>query len=54
MRANSKLLAWAGVGLTIGIAAIAAALYIGTLPAPPIATDPGIKVWDASDGKKEP
>ena len=50
MRANSKLLAWAGVGLTIGIAAIAAALYIGG----PAKTDPGIKVWDASDGKKEP
>ena len=52
-----KLLAWAGVSLALGITAIAAALYSGSPVAGPAiapAADPGIKVWDASDGKKEP
>ena len=57
MRANPALLAWASFGLAIGITAIGIALYSGAPVAGPViapATDPGIKVWDATDGKQEP
>ena len=53
-----KLLVWAGVSLAIGITIIAVALYSGgpgmTDPGIQPAIDPGIKVRDARDGKKEP
>ena len=52
-----RLLAWAGLSFAVGITAIGIALYSGAPVAGPViapATDPGIKVLDATDGKQEP
>jgi hypothetical protein len=54
---SPTLLVWAGVSLAVGIAIIMIALIGGpgvTAPRIQQAADPGIKVWDASDGKREP
>ena len=55
---NPTLLVWAGFSLAIGITIIAVAVYSGgpgmTDPGIQPATDPGIKVWDATPPGKEP
>ena len=48
-----SVLMWAGLGVAIGIVFIVVAMHGGGFAVVP-AADPGIKVWDASDGKTEP
>ena len=50
---KSTLLVWAGFGLALGVVFIVVAVHGGGFAVVP-AVDPGIKVWDASDGRKEP